>query len=71
MLSHIQQMEELLNIMHCKLVSLRFLKFLNWLAHRFSQEVDQGWLLNLRLTHQAISEIIGTTRVTIVNSSRK
>lgn len=65
MLLHIQQMEELLNIMHCKLVSLRLLKFLNWLAHRFGQEVDQGWLLDLRLTHQAISEIIGTTRVTI------
>jgi len=65
MLSHIRQMEELLNIMHCKLVSLRLLKFLNWLVYRFGREVDQGWLLDLRLTHQAISEITGTSRVTV------
>ncbi len=65
MLSHIQQMEELLNIMHCKLVPLRLLKFFTWLAYRFGREVDQGRLLDLRLTHQAISEIIGTTRVSV------
>jgi CRP-like cAMP-binding protein len=65
MLSNIQQMEEILNIIHSKRVSLRLLKFLNWLARRFGRETDQGWLIELRLTQQAIAEIIGTTRVTV------
>ena len=40
---------------------LQLLKFFTWLAYRFGREVEQGRLLDLRLTHQAISEIIGTT----------
>lgn len=65
MVSHIQQLEELLNIIHCKPAALRLLKLLNWLACRFGQEVDQGWLIDLCLTHQTLAEIIGATRVTV------
>lgn len=65
MVSHIQQMEELLNIVQCKRVPLRLLKLLNWLARRFGEEVDQGRLIDLHLTHQILAEILGATRVTI------
>jgi CRP-like cAMP-binding protein len=62
---YIQQVEELLSLMHCKQVSLRLLKLLNFLAHKFGCKTDQGWLIDLRLTHQILAEMIGTTRVTI------
>lgn len=64
-LTHIHQMEELLRIVHCKRLECRLLKFLGWLAQRFGQEVAQGRLLDLRLTHQEIAQDIGTTRVTV------
>jgi CRP-like cAMP-binding protein len=38
---------------------------LSWLAKKFGQEVAQGQLIDLRLTHQEIAEIMGTTRVTV------
>lgn len=41
------------------------LRLFGWLAKRFSQEVEQGKLIALRLTHQDIAEIIGSTRVTV------
>lgn len=65
MISHIQQTEELLRIIHCKRVECRLLQFLDWLAERFGYEVAQGQLLNLPLTHQEIAQDIGTTRVTV------
>ncbi len=65
MLSHIQQTEELLKIIHCRQVECRLLQFLKWLARRFGREVAQGQLLDLPLTHQEIAQDIGTTRVTV------
>jgi CRP-like cAMP-binding protein len=65
MLSQIQQMEALLSIMHIKQLSCRLLKLLEWLACRFGDRVDRGWMIDLRLTHQVIAEMLGTTRVTI------
>jgi CRP-like cAMP-binding protein len=62
---HIHQVEELLSLMHCKHISLRLLKLLNFLAHKFGCKTHQGWLIELRLTHQILAEMIGTTRVTI------
>ena len=40
-------------------------KFLEWLDKRFGEDVENGRLLNLRLTHQDIAETLGTTRVTV------
>ncbi len=64
-MSHLRQSQTLLKILHCRPMPLRFLKLLIWLAHRFGYPVDQGWQLDLRLTHQTLAEIIGTTRVTV------
>lgn len=65
LISHIQQFQEFLEILHCRSVDTSLLRLLNWLAKKFGHEVERGQLINLRLTHQEIAEIIGTTRVTV------
>lgn len=65
LLSHIQQAEELLSIVHRKPMSLRLWHFLVWLSEKFGREVEQGKLLDLHLTHQEIAEVLNTTRVTV------
>ena len=65
LLSHIQQAEELLSIIHRKPISLRLWHFLLWLSEKFGCEVEQGKLLDLNVTHQEIAEVLNTTRVTI------
>lgn len=65
MLSHIQQSEELLSIIHRKPVSLRLWQFLVWLAEKFGRDVDQGRLIDLGVTHQEMAEVINTTRVSV------
>ena len=65
MLFHIQQTEELLNIVHRKPVSLRLWQFLIWLSKKFGRDVEQGQLIDLGITHQEIAEAINTTRVSV------
>ena len=65
MLSHIQQTEELLSIVHRKPVSLRLWQFLNWLGQKFGRDVDSGQLIDIAITHQEIAEVINTTRVSV------
>lgn len=64
-LSHIQQTEELLSIVHRKPVSLRLWQFLNWLGQKFGREVEQGQLIDIAITHQELAEVINTTRVSV------
>lgn len=63
--SHIQDSEELLSIVHLKPMSLRLGKFLLWLSEKFGRDVEQGKLIDLNITHQEISEVLNTTRVTV------
>ncbi|MEH1929584.1 MAG: Crp/Fnr family transcriptional regulator [Nostoc sp.] len=65
LLSHIQQAEDLLKIVHRKPISLRLWQFLVWLSEKFRRDVDQGKLINLNVTHQDIAEVLNTTRVTV------
>jgi CRP-like cAMP-binding protein len=62
---HIQQAEELLNIIRHERMHYRLQQLLVWLATKFGRKVNSGRLIDLRLTHQAIAEAIGTTRVTV------
>jgi CRP-like cAMP-binding protein len=62
---HLQQVEELQCILRSNSVLERLKNFLRWLARKFGYEIDQGWLIELRLTHQDISEVIGTSRVKV------
>jgi CRP-like cAMP-binding protein len=65
LLLRIQQGEELLSIIHSKPIALRLWQFLLWLSGKFGRDVEQGKLIDLSATHQEISEVLNTTRVTI------
>lgn len=65
MQSHLQHIESLLNIAHIRRIRDRLLELLALLAHRFGQKIDQSYLIQARLTHQIIAELLGTTRVTV------
>lgn len=64
MSAQIQQMEFLLDLMHCYPMSQRIMKFLGWLAQKAGRVTEEGCVIDLNLTHEAIAEMIGTTRVT-------
>lgn len=65
LLAHIQQAEELLVIRSQKRTDIMVIKLLSWLAKRFGHEVKNGHLIDVRLTHQDIAEMLGATRVTV------
>jgi CRP-like cAMP-binding protein len=65
LIMHNQRLEELMLIRSYRKVDLMMLKLFSWLASRFGRDVDTGQLIDLRLTHQDIAEILGTTRVTV------
>lgn len=65
MICHIQRLGELMEILHCRQAESSLLGLLAWLAKRFGQEVEQGKLIDLRLTHQDIADLLRLTRVTV------
>jgi CRP-like cAMP-binding protein len=62
---HSQATEELFSIVRSERVYNRLDQLLIWLGNKFGRNVAQGILIDLRLTHQNIAELIGTTRVTV------
>lgn len=64
MMTNIHQMQELLRIRH-GLIQSRLMQLLSWLADKFGRETEQGRLIALRLTHQDMADVLGTTRVTV------
>jgi CRP-like cAMP-binding protein len=65
LLAHLEQMQELTLIRSYKRLDIMLVKLLQWLGKKFGQETSQGNLLDLRLTHQDIADILGSTRVPI------
>jgi CRP-like cAMP-binding protein len=65
LLAHIQQAEELMVIRSYKKVDTMLIKLLAWLSQKFGSEVDQGRLIDMRLTHEDLAEMLGSTRVTV------
>lgn len=63
--SHTQQVEELLYISGYERTSQRLLHFLAWLGKKFGQTVQQGTLIDIPLTHESIADSVASTRVTI------
>nr|MCU0537277.1 Crp/Fnr family transcriptional regulator [Hydrococcus sp. Prado102] len=61
----LQQTEFLLAISGVRQIQERLHHLLLWLKQNFGQEVAQGYRLSIRLTHQELANICGTTRVTI------
>ncbi|WP_019508127.1 Crp/Fnr family transcriptional regulator [Pleurocapsa sp. PCC 7319] len=62
---HIQQTEELLFIVRSEKMYQRLRQTLIWLANKFGTKMEIGQLIDLRITHQDLAEIIGSTRVTV------
>lgn len=51
-----------------KRIDTMLLRLLSWLAKRFGRTVEHGQLIDLRLTHQDLSELLGSTRVTVTRT---
>ena len=62
---HVQQTEELLCIIRADKMYQRLRQILIWLSLKFGKEIEIGKLIDLRVTHQDLAEIIGATRVTV------
>lgn len=60
-----QQNEELLNIVRVQPALSQLWQFLWYLSRKFGREVERGRAIDFWLTHQQISETLGTTRVTV------
>lgn len=67
-MAHLQQAEALIVIRSHRRVDTMLAKLLGWLAKRFGREVETGSLIDLRLTHQDLADLMGTTRVTITRT---
>lgn len=68
LLTHVRQLEELMVIRSHKKVDVMLINLLSWLAQKFGREVETGHLIDLRLTHQDIAELLGATRVTVTRT---
>jgi CRP-like cAMP-binding protein len=61
----LQQTEELLAIVGERRIEDRLRSLLKFLGQEIGEETEQGIRLSVRLTHQQISDMIGTTRVSV------
>ena len=68
---HIQEAEEFTAIRGYKKVDAMLLRLLTLLVKKFGREVEKGHLIDLRLTHQDLADLLGTTRVTITRTFNK
>jgi CRP-like cAMP-binding protein len=62
---NIQQAEELMVIRSHKKVETMLIQLLAWLSKKFGSEVEQGRLIDMRLTHEDLAALLSSTRVTI------
>jgi CRP-like cAMP-binding protein len=65
LLAHMQQAEELMVIRSYKKVEMMLVKLLMWLSKKFGSEVNEGRLIDMRLTHEDLANLLSTTRVTV------
>lgn len=67
--NHLQQAQELMIIRTHKKVEIVLFKLLVWLSKKFGSEVNDrnllGSLIDMRLTHEDLAALVGSTRVTI------
>ncbi|MCG5059609.1 MAG: Crp/Fnr family transcriptional regulator [Limnoraphis sp. WC205] len=70
-LSHVKQAQELHSIVQTQSTDLRLLNFLNWLAKKFGNPTELGLLIDVRLTHLEIADVIGITRVSVTRMMQK
>jgi hypothetical protein len=55
---YLQQVEALIVIRSNKNIDMRLIRLLSWIFHQFGEDNAQGNLINLRLTHQDLAELL-------------
>jgi CRP-like cAMP-binding protein len=70
-LTHIQDAQELHSIVQNSTTDQRLLNFLIWLGQKFGYPIETGILIDLRLTHLEIADVIGTTRVSVTRMMQR
>ena len=68
MLHHAQQTQQLIYILRSPRIYQRLWLFLEWLAAKFGWKVEQGKLIDIKLTHQELADAINTTRITVTKT---
>ncbi|MFQ4138656.1 Crp/Fnr family transcriptional regulator [Nodosilinea sp. PGN35] len=65
LLHHLWRSQELFSLVQIPCLADRLLHLLHWLANRFGQQTPEGMLLPPLLTHKQLSEVLGSSRVTV------
>ena len=65
LLNHIHQAEQLMIIRSHKKVETSLIQLLAWLSQKFGFQVDEGRLIDMRLTHEDLAALVSSTRVTV------
>jgi len=68
LLYHAQQTQQLSYIVRNNRIAKRLWLLLEWLAVKFGREIEQGRLIDFKLTHQELADAIGTTRITVTKT---
>lgn len=61
----LHQTDELLRIVRIERMYHRLWQLLLWLSRKFGKATIQGTAIDLRITHQELADLLGSTRVTV------
>lgn len=68
LLYNAQQTQQLLYIVRNTRIAKRLWLLLKWLASKFGRVIQQGRLIDFKLTHQELADAINTTRITVTKT---
>lgn len=68
LLDHARQTQQLSYIVRNNRIAKRLWLLLEWLANKFGRTVEQGRLIDFKLTHQELADALGTTRITVTKT---
>ncbi|PSR16714.1 hypothetical protein C8255_16400 [filamentous cyanobacterium CCP3] len=65
LLNHLWYSQELFRVVQTPCLAERLLQLLHWLADRFGHQTPEGTVLPPLLTHKQLSEVLGSSRVSV------
>lgn len=65
LLNHLWYSQELFRVVQIPCLAERLLQLLYWLADRFGDQTPEGTVLPPLLTHKQLSEVLGSSRVSV------
>ncbi|MGF1588473.1 MAG: Crp/Fnr family transcriptional regulator [Pleurocapsa sp.] len=68
LLYHAQQTQQLMYILRSTRIAKRLWLLLKWMAGKFGRKIKQGKLIDFKLTHQELADVVGTTRITVTKT---